>query len=781
MAQTTSSNKQAQNNLPKYLDWIQCNPGTFNASQKVKKDAYKNEHGEKELNKILWGNKHHELKAHRSVDYSLNEEELQILKDSGVLLKELPEPQSFPQLFLNLYTNDMPIVVTSDCMLFALHKFYDTWLKNLEQGKLITKFKTVCTNILDELYTIIPTEQNKSYLMQLEVFFMVPLVLMNLNKELGDTFVDNTTLLYPIEEVKLMLKEECTKTKYTKTKYQVDGKKVRSFSKFIGIPHSQYDVWETEALIRHHEKLSRVLNHFEVPDVDEPVIFKFGGRVLFESIIKQIKQNLDIELELGSVTIKMMGTLFKPRGHYTESLILKKYFMAFTWFSQFDLLINDKEESVGAVLLASLIAKIAEKHLDSVNELQTFISTIIGKADGYTLSTFLELINRYIPKELELSLNETIEWLGNSGCYQLWQDIIHDPTIKSPTLGKFGDKEGDSIERVLSFSLFGKATQIDNTIISKLIDDKLMNSHNQQPLRKFPLIYDLVYTLFNNKAVKDDITNLMDNVKVQQRDGYKYSDHLETLSSECDNHVFDDTLYSQELKMLRSLVTDKINVFPFNTTAWGKKQAVTQVAHYAELRHDNCLYIQEVCGMGLECEYPDLLVEPVPTFWKEMLTFVNMMKNLVEPQTKDHRILEKFTEVLNMLIQYVDLYLSGKPIDEHLMEKLKSIIVVHHGSGSPDYGGWYMELFHNAVQAMKFKPEVSSFCTGVNDERGPGGIVHLGTGPCKLMYLLTTDHVTNEPKIMVGPTYSAYEVITDYNTRLNDEEWKTEYVKHVSL
>jgi len=66
-------------------------------------------------------------------------------------------------------------------------------------------------------------------------------------------------------------------------------------------------------------------------------------------------------------------------------------------------------------------------------------------------------------------------------------------------------------------------------------------------------------------------------------------------------------------------------------------------------------------------------------------------------------------------------------------------------------------------------------------KHGPGGIVHLGTGPCKLMYLLTTDHVTNEPKIMVGPTYSAYEVITDYNTRLNDEEWKTEYVKHVSL
>jgi hypothetical protein len=82
---------------------------------------------------------------------------------------------------------------------------------------------------------------------------------------------------------------------------------------------------------------------------------------------------------------------------------------------------------------------------------------------------------------------------------------------------------------------------------------------------------------------------------------------------------------------------------------------------------------------------------------------------------------------------------------------------------------------------MNFKPEVSSCYTGVNDERGPGGIVHLGTGPCKLMYLLTDDHVTQKRKVMVGPTYSAYEVITPYGVRLNDEEWKTEYTKYTPL
>lgn len=73
--------------------------------------------------------------------------------------------------------------------------------------------------------------------------------------------------------------------------------------------------------------------------------------------------------------------------------------------------------------------------------------------------------------------------------------------------------------------------------------------------------------------------------------------------------------------------------------------------------------------------------------------------------------------------------------------------------------------------------EVGSYFTGVSDERGSGGIIHLGTGPCKMMYLMITNPRTYEKKVMMGPTYSVYEEITDYSTRLNDDEWGNQYDK----
>jgi hypothetical protein len=61
------------------------------------------------------------------------------------------------------------------------------------------------------------------------------------------------------------------------------------------------------------------------------------------------------------------------------------------------------------------------------------------------------------------------------------------------------------------------------------------------------------------------------------------------------------------------------------------------------------------------------------------------------------------------------------------------------GSGSPEYGGWYMNLFENTESSFEFKPEVSTMMTAVNDDRGPGAVVHLGTGPTQIMYILAND------------------------------------------
>jgi hypothetical protein len=612
---------------------------------------------------------------------------------------------------------------------------------------------------LKSLYTIEPNPKNITYLTQLEVFFMIPSIILQLNNELTGPISEKAQLEYSVEEILKMFDE---KQNVEGSTYDVDYNKLKQLLKFIG---KQENVWSVLEFVRQNKKLCDEVNNFKLSDIDQPITLKYDGKAQFDEIIGLIAANQDIKLQLGEVEIKMMGSLFKPRGHYTESLELKKYFMAFTWLSTFDVTVNDKKNSVDELLLGCLIAKIAESESKTINEIQQFIANIIGESDGYSLNLFLELINKHIP---QASLSDTINWLLDNKI-SLWENIMKED-YKTPKLGKFGDYIGDNHN--LSFSLFGKGTQIDNTIISKFIDDELETIDDNDALRKFVSIYDLVYTLFGNRAVYNEVTDRMKNIHVSQRDGYQYYEYLEKIALECEKHVFDDTLYAQELKMLRALVADKQDVHPFNTIKWGKKQAKTQIAHYAELRHDNCLYVEEVCGGLTECDYPDLVIEPVPTFWKEMLTLVTMMKKLVKAKSQDEMILNNFSDIISTFLTYLDLISKGKPIDEKMIEKLKCVIQQHfRGSGGPDYGGWYLSLFHDKESTFVAKPEVSSYFTGMDDERGPGGILHLGTGPVNLMYILMKDQSTQENKILLGPSYSAYEFITDYKTRLNDDEW----------
>jgi hypothetical protein len=232
--------------------------------------------------------------------------------------------------------------------------------------------------------------------------------------------------------------------------------------------------------------------------------------------------------------------------------------------------------------------------------------------------------------------------------------------------------------------------------------------------------------------------------------------------------------------MLRALVRDK-GKFPFDSVAWEMKQAQTQIGHYCEMRHDNVLYVEEASGCMLMCEYPDLLVEPVPTFWREFLNLIYMMKDLVKNE-RGLKILQNFEDVVIIFIEYLTAYSSGKQLDELSTRVLKSVIIEEYGSGSSSMEGWYPSLFYDKDKSsVEFKPEVSSFFTAFPDDRDSGGIVNLGNGPVQLMYLLTTNEITKERTVYLGPVYSTYEFITDVNTRLNGEEWSKSYQKYKPL
>lgn len=807
---------------PLYFDLVQTDPKIFNESQKKKQKQLKDEKGDNYLREIMWSEKHHPVKASKSVDYRLSDVEYNKLQNDGILFKQFNENiyhLSFARRYLDLYNNDMPVFITSDSMLYAVHKFYDDYLKDLEETLLISKFTKLCNNILNLLHTLKSTTDMLPYLRDLEVYFMLPFVILQLNNELSEAKTKLKTIPYfginklnnnefTMDEAKKLFDVVLSSTSSQNEQREIDevmegydkvdryvyfddynDKKLKNFVKLFGYDYSDYyKLYKYYKIIIKSPKLYYIFKSFECPDLDKPLNFKYGGEHIFNALFENIAKNQDLKFDFCGIEMEINGTQFKPRGHYTESFELKKYFMAFIWLSKFNISINIKNNNVlDCIKLACIFTKLGECYIDEFKDLQDFISKIIGESDGYNVCDFLKLINQFIPnfKDINDTLSYIIKYADS-----LTLNIMNSE-LKKSNLTKFGDDVENTKTKdqhtTISFSMIGKGNQIDNMIIQKLVDAYLVDDNGNVPMRKFPSIFDLVYTLFDNKSVDEHIQRRMKNIEVGQRDGYHYWEHLKKLDEYCNNHIFGNTIYAQELKMLRALMADREllkskNLYPFTEHSWGKKQAQTQIGHYAELRHDNVLYVDEVCGGGACCEFADLMVEPCPTFWKEFLVLIKMLKSLTSININKcyNKILDNFETTINNFISFLDAYLNGQEVDKDLLEKLSTIVKeIPMGSGGPFYQGWYMKLFKDDYDALKFKPEVCNMFTGVNDIRGPGGIVHLGTGPTQMMYIIINDGKTE--KIFLGPTYTVYEVVTDYNIRLNDDEWNHKYTNYNPL
>jgi hypothetical protein len=810
----TSLNMAATPSNTKYMDLVQTNPDEFNANQRKKQEEYTEKHGDhKAREDIWWSKKHHPLKSSRSVDYRLTEEETKKLYKDGFLILPSAE-ETFMGFYEKLYNNDMPVAITSDMMLHAVHKFYDSYIKFLEETKLSNELCKLSEqlNVINDISSDDPN--TIKILSDLELFLSMPAVILNLKHDLTKEYptlsfentvaIDKKDLVFPdftgidvptdnqyekhikcIKDLKDKYYDKEITDGYSYVDYNscigsykdyktgeltmtfdcmtADGSKFSNkFEKFC----EHYDIigdadrgTKLLLLILSCPKYNTYFQKFAISNVNYKPKFKYAKIEQIDPLFREIISEGDFIFSNQTI----VGSMFKPRGHYTDSEKLKKYFIAFMWMSQLKFNLVKPKGEFGYDTFVDNIAKVSvvSKVLENIPGFQLFtdfIQNIIGTPRTYSVLTWNLFINEYLPKCD--SLSEVLNWVVKNK-FDLTK-VVED---------KLEYKQ---------FCLISKGSSIDHKVIDKMVDYEHILDNGKPSLRKFFTIFDLVYTVFDNKEVKP----LIDNAS-----SYKYDNHLESVSKMCDKYKFTDCIYDQELKMLRALSIDEKKWWPFNTKAYALKLANTQIGHYAEVRHDNVLYVEENMGCGIECLHPDLLVEPLPTFWREMLNLIYKLKKFIskdEYKTKYEKysdeltnfekfndILDRFENVLKNIIEYLDFQLNEKPAPEELTEKLKAIVNIEHGgSGGPICSGWYYDLFYERYDDIfNFKPEVCSIFTAPDDDRGPGGIHHLGTGKVQTLYVLSCDPVTKEYKVFIGGTYSSYEVFTDYETRYSDKDW----------
>jgi hypothetical protein len=279
--------------------------------------------------------------------------------------------------------------------------------------------------------------------------------------------------------------------------------------------------------------------------------------------------------------------------------------------------------------------------------------------------------------------------------------------------------------------------------------------------------------------------------------GYEESlENLRTMADGLGPEFWRQPVYNQWLDLLRALNQQPQSMhlpLAMRTRAWQDKVLHTQLASWAQLRHDNIAYTKQSFTMGgVMCEYPAGYVEPYPEFYRAVYQFAQ------ENQTRLKRLeisaeqeewpfgdaLDYFGNVMAVMEQLEGLAtkeLAREPFTAEEERFLKS--VVRHQVKTENNGcaivtreiwdGWYPSLFYSDEAKAPVVADVHTNQTRDPDHPlYPPGVLHVASGP--VAPILVIVDTGEETAMYVGPAFTYFEFVeTGYPfRRLNDEEWQ---------
>ena len=468
---------------------------------------------------------------------------------------------------------------------------------------------------------------------------------------------------------------------------------------------------------------------------------------------------------------------FKPRGHYTDDPRLGTYFRAMIWLGRMDLPFLHTDPATGQQQLVrrsvaaafALRALLDDAALARWKRIDATVRAFVGEPDSMAppdvdrLKTDLGLPGYDIAGVTDAALAQAI----TAGAYG-GQRILSQIVIQGNHSGAW------PIDA--SFLFFGQRYTFDSHVFSNLVYDRV-------PGRLMPNPLDVAYAAFGN----DQAAALLG----PELRRTPYAPALESMRRLGDEHgasFWDANLYNLWQGALRALSPNADIVqgagLPAvaRTEAWGRRMLNTQLASWAQLRHDTILYVKQSYTTGAACEFPEAYVDPYPAFFAKLQAFAQagqavvsdlplMSGSYLGPRIGAY--FGKLGQVTGILREMALLQRQGMPHKpEHLAFINQAVNTEPVGcAGPPGLRGWYADLFFDPNSALQFDPTIADVHTQPTDETGNpvGKVLHVGTGWARL--LVTTIDTCMGPRAYAGVASSYHELITKDLQRLDDKDW----------
>ena len=658
----------------------------------------------------------------------LTKEERGIFARNGFVSIDQNRRHTFASAYYQIYTGDLPVLVTSDSILHAMHRSYDDILLELET----TLFTWTIDQILADSHQALAEKASA-------------------NKD--------AALAANYRDVDLYLTV------------------ARNLLAGAGAPEKATDqpndVWPGNLLVP-----SRL-------EMDKEAL----------AILKHV-QSLKLQFPKRTPPTEIYGgtryldySQFKPRGHYTKTTELKRYFRCLMWLGRIDCgwnvlptdgtpgIESDSDRELrDAVLLCELLQ--ATGSLKPLKALDDIIAFMIGRSDNLSVFALRNAmkdgnVNALADVKEAKALQRVQTGIRNSK--QAQQMIRSQVVISDP------DDPYYKVPPPATFQLFGQRFIIDSFVLAHVVFDDIIFKKKKQE-RMMPRGLDVLAALGNNAAVPllaDDLRK------------FNYSANLLASREFVDLHkpeFWKANLYNLWLDSLRSLHEDMTEHkrFPetMRTKAWQMKQLQTQLGSWAELRHDTILYAKQSYTAGILCEYPAGYVEPYPEFYGRVKYFAEEAGRRFEAADysirneklasqlkviKQHQVsfFKTMAESLSSLQTLAGKELKGEPFTAAEKTFIKKTIDMRGGgSGPPRYDGWYCNLFYRRPECAKWDPIIADVHTDPTNNR----CLEVGVGDVNFVVIAIDND--KDRGVYVGPVYSYYEFHQSAEHRLTDQDWQ---------
>jgi hypothetical protein len=489
----------------------------------------------------------------------------------------------------------------------------------------------------------------------------------------------------------------------------------------------------------------------------------------------------------GEVTLNLFGadreydaSQFKPRGHYADDPRLSQYFRAMMWLGRTDFRLIETNSDGSQVFLrpqydAMLLLRqcMSEQDLSRFQKMDTALQAFVGESDYMTVPQVDLLVADLGGADgARAASDAAVQAAVRAGGYGMQR-------IASQIMANGGIVATLPLAR--SFALFGQRYVLDSHVFSQVVYDRIRDRLMPDPL-------DVAYAALGNDQALSLLGPTLGNFV-----GYPAAlEGARVLSDAHGADFWNGNLYNTWVAALRALSPAADVSRPSahgmpevtGTNAWGRRILNTQLASWAELRHDTLLYAKQSYTGTPGCDYPDAYVDPYPEFYEKLHRFAEQGVALSELLASSlgvnsdplHNYFTKLGSTLTALTGMAKNQREGTPFTLEQMAFVNRAVrivkksVVCTTIDAPD--GWLADLYLDPATSIESRPTIADVHTQPADAGGNtvGRVLHVATGYPRQM--VTTVDTCQGPRAYVGITFAYHEEITSDFKRLTDDEWK---------